>query len=183
MQEWHPLHSRGQTRNVRATEKGTTHTNVTFGQKGRDSMVLVHWVHKCLLFSQQSFSHKDQEERNNTRTAPFPWYPGERKARVYASLLNTDTEDIQTVSKESLKGRKKVLAPTWRFSRPNTTASGPGSRNTERYLTAVSSLDIYCGLLLGCLWIEAQVPHGEWHVFYTHNLSLVFKPLSTGFNG
>lgn len=101
-------------------QKGTTHTNVTFGQKGRDSMVLVHWVHKCLLFSQQSFSHKDQEERNKTTTAPFPWYPGERKARVYASPLNTDTEDIQTVSKESLKGRKKVLAPTWRFSRPNT---------------------------------------------------------------
>lgn len=49
---------REHTRIDRTPESETTHTNIAFGQGGRDSMILVHLLHNCLLSSQQSLSHK-----------------------------------------------------------------------------------------------------------------------------
>lgn len=139
--------SRKHSRIGRATKSETTHTNITFGQKGRDSMILVHWFHNCLLFAQQSFSHKGHEEHNsdNSRlprahaTEQSERHSAERKAGLYRTSSDTDSEN-------RLKTRK-ALVLTWRFSRLHSTANGLGSRNIERYKTAAFSLDISCGLL------------------------------------
>lgn len=67
MQPWPPAQQHRNTLELTGPQRvETTHTNITFGQGGKDSMILVHLFHNCLLSNHYHTKGHEVNKSHNT---------------------------------------------------------------------------------------------------------------------